>query len=54
MLLTEHDAIMKRCCPMIRLRWESRSFAFNRSNPARNARFRNMIYRIFFPRLITR
>ena len=37
--------------PMIRLRWEARPFAYNRSNPGRSARFRNMLYRIFFPRL---
>jgi hypothetical protein len=30
---------------------ESRPFAYNRSNPGRSARFRNMLYRIFFPRL---
>ena len=51
MLITEQDAIMKKWCPMIRLRWEARPFAFNRSNPGRSARFRNMMYRIFFPRL---
>ena len=51
MLVTEQDAIMKQWCPMIRLRWEARPFAFNRSNPGRSARFRNMMYRIFFPRL---
>jgi hypothetical protein len=51
MLVTEQDAIMKKWCPMIRLRWEARPFAFNRSNPGRSARFRNMLYRIFFPRL---
>ena len=51
MLLTEHDAVMKKWCPMIRLRWEARPFAFNRSNPGRSARFRNMLYRMFFPRL---
>ena len=51
MLITEQDAIMKKWCPMIRLRWKARPFAFNRSNPGRSARFRNMMYRIFFPRL---
>jgi hypothetical protein len=51
MLITEQDAIMKKWCPMIRLRWEARPLAFNRSNPGRSARFRNMMYRIFFPRL---
>ncbi len=51
MLLTEQDAVMKKWCPMIRLRWETRPFAYNRSNPGRSARFRNMLYRIFFPRL---
>jgi hypothetical protein len=51
MLITEQDAVMKKWCPMIRLRWESRPFAYNRSNPGRSARFRNMPYRIFFPRL---
>ena len=51
MLVTEQDAVMKKWCPMIRLRWEARPFAFNRSNPGRSARFRNMMYRIFFPRL---
>jgi hypothetical protein len=49
MLVTEQDAVMKKWCPMIRLRWESRPFAYNRSNPGRSARFRNMLYRIFFP-----
>jgi hypothetical protein len=49
MLVTEQDAIMKKWCPMSRLRWESRPFAYNRSNPGRSARFRNMLYRIFFP-----
>ena len=51
MLVTEQDAVMKKWCPMIRLRWEARPFAFNRSNPGRSARFRNMMYRVFFPRL---
>ncbi len=51
MLLIEHDAVMTKWCPMIRLRWESRPFAYNRSNPGRSARFRNMLYRIFLPRL---
>jgi hypothetical protein len=51
MLVTEQDAIMKKWCPVIRLRWEARPLAFNRSNPGRSARFRNMLYRIFFPRL---
>jgi hypothetical protein len=51
MLVTEQDAVMKKWCPMIRLRWEARPFAYNRSNPGRSARFRNMLYRIFFPRL---
>jgi hypothetical protein len=50
MLVTEQDAVMK-WCPMIRLRWEARPFAHNRCNPGRSARFRNMLYRIFFPRL---
>jgi len=37
MLLTEQDAVMKKWCPMIRLRWESRPLAFNRfqSGPRR-------------------
>ncbi len=39
MLLTEQDAVMKKWCPMIRLRWESRPLAFNRSNPGRGAAF---------------
>ena len=51
MFVTEQDAIMKKWCPMIRLRWQARPLAFNRSNPGRSARFRNMMYRIFFPRL---
>ena len=51
MLVTEQDAVMKKWCPMIRLRWEARPLAFNRSNPGRSARFRNMLYRVFFPRL---
>jgi hypothetical protein len=51
MLVTEQDAVMKKWCPMIRLRWESRPFAFNRSNPGPKGRFRNMLYRMFFPRL---
>jgi hypothetical protein len=51
MLVTEQDAVMKKWCPMIRLRWEARPLAFNRSNPGRSARFRNMLYRMFFPRL---
>jgi hypothetical protein len=33
MLVTEEDAVMKKWCPMVRLRWEQRPFAFNRSNP---------------------
>jgi hypothetical protein len=36
---------------MIRLRWESRPFAYNRSNPGRGARFRDMLHCLFFPRL---
>lgn len=31
MLVTEQDAVMKKWCPMIRLRWEARPLAFNRS-----------------------
>ena len=37
MFVTEQDAVMKKWCPMIRLRWEARPFAFNRSNPGRSA-----------------
>jgi len=51
MLVTGQDAVMKKWCPMIRLRWEARPFAYNRSNPGRSARFRNMLYRMLFPRL---
>jgi hypothetical protein len=51
MLVTEQDAVMLKWCPMIRLRWETRPFAFNRSNPGPKARLRNLLYRIFFPRL---
>ena len=51
MLVTEEDAVMKKWCPMIRLRWEERPFAFNRSNPGPKGRFKNMLYRMFFPRL---
>ncbi len=35
MLVTEQDAAMTKWCPMIRLRWQARPFAFNRSNPGR-------------------
>jgi hypothetical protein len=49
MLLTEQDAIATKWCPMVRLRWGSRPLAFNRSNPGRFARFKNMLYRRFFP-----
>jgi hypothetical protein len=51
MLVTEEDAVMKKWCPMIRLRWEQRPFAFNRSNPGPKDRLKNMLYRMFFPRL---
>ena len=51
MLVTEEDAVMKKWCPMIRLRWESRPFAFNRSNPGPKDRLKNMFYRMYFPRL---
>jgi hypothetical protein len=34
MLLTEHDAVMAKWCPMIRRRWEARPFAYKRSNSA--------------------
>jgi len=54
MLVTEQDAVMTKWCPLIRLRWEARPFAFNRSNPGRSARFRNMMHRMFFPDCITR
>jgi hypothetical protein len=54
MLVTEQDAVMQKWCPMIRLRWEARPFAYNRSNPGRSARFRNMLYRIFSHACITR
>ena len=37
--------------PMIRLRLEARPFAYNRSHPGRAACFRNMLYRMLFPRL---
>ena len=50
MLVTEDDAVMKRWCPMVRLRWEQRQFAFNRSNPGFKGRIRNMVYRMLFPR----
>jgi hypothetical protein len=51
MLLTEHDAVMTKCCPMIRLRWQSSHLRIIAPIPARTARFRNMLYRMFFPRL---
>jgi hypothetical protein len=51
MFVTEEDAVMKKWCPMVRLRWEERPFAFNRSNPGPKGRIRNMLYRMFFPRL---
>jgi len=51
MLVTEEDAVMKKWCPMVRLRWEARPFAFNRSNPGPRDRFKNVLYRMFFPRL---
>jgi hypothetical protein len=49
MLVTEPDAVTKQWCPMVRLRWESRPFAFNRSNLGPKGRFRNVLYRMFFP-----
>jgi hypothetical protein len=54
MLVTEEDAVMKKWCPMIRLRWEQRAFAFNRSNPGPKGRLNNMLYRMFFRACITR
>ena len=51
MFVTEEDAVMKKWCPMVRLRWEERTFAFNRSNPGPKGRVKNMLYRMFFPRL---
>jgi hypothetical protein len=49
MLVTEKDALASKWCPMVRLRWEKRTFSFNRSNPGPRDRFRNMIYKRFFP-----
>ncbi len=49
MLVTEQEAIATKWCPMVRLRWEKRTFSFNRSNPGPQGRFRNMVYRMFFP-----
>jgi hypothetical protein len=54
MLVTEQDAVMKKWCPMIRLRWESRPFAFNRSNPGTEHRVKNMLCRMFSRACITR
>jgi hypothetical protein len=53
MFVTEEDAVMKKWCPMVRLRWGSPPLplAYNRSNPGRKNRVKNVIYRMFFPRL---
>ena len=50
MLVTEQDAIINKRCPMIRLRWESRPFAFNRSHPGRKERVKSWLYKMFFRR----
>ena len=50
MLVTENDAVMKKWCPMVRLRLEQKQFAFNRVNPGPKARVKNVLYRMFFPR----
>ena len=49
MLLTEREAVASKWCPMVRLRWEKRTFSFNRSNPGPKDRLRNMFYKRFFP-----
>jgi hypothetical protein len=51
MLVTEQDAVVNKRCPMIQLRRESRSFAFNRSNPGRKERAKSWLHWMFFPRL---
>jgi hypothetical protein len=50
MLVTEQDAVMNKRCAMIRLRRESRPFAFKRSHPGRKARVKSWLYKMFFPR----
>ncbi len=54
MLVTEQEAIATKWCPMVRLRWEKRTFSFNRSNPGPQGRFRNMVYRMFWRPAIRR
>ena len=52
MLVTEEDAVMKKWCPMVRVRWgPNRPLAYNRNNPGPKARFNNVVFRMFFPRL---
>jgi hypothetical protein len=51
MLVSGEDAVMKKCRPMIRRRREDETFAYDRSNPGPKDRFRNVPYRMFFPRL---
>jgi hypothetical protein len=48
MLVTEPDAIINKRCPMIRLRRESRPFAFERSHPGRKERVESWLYNMFF------
>jgi hypothetical protein len=47
MLVTEQDAIINKRCPMIRLRRESRPFAFNRSHPGRKERVKSWPHKMF-------
>jgi len=51
MIVTEQQAKRSLWCPMARVRWQSRVVAFNRGNPGHWDRFKNALFRTFFPRL---
>jgi hypothetical protein len=51
MIVTERQAKRSMWCPMARVRWQTSWQASNRSNPGRWNRFKNALFRTFFPRL---
>jgi hypothetical protein len=51
MIVTERQAKRSMWCPMARVRWQAAWQASNRSNPGRWNRFKNLIFRTFFPRI---
>jgi len=51
MIVTELQAKRGMWCPLTRVRWKGTLVAWNRSNPGAWDRFKNALFRTFFPRL---